>query len=340
MGTTLGGGLTYPASALTISTTGATPPNNVANLDTFVPELWVDEVLAAYKANYVMPQLVTTMNFVGKKGDTIHLPKPNRGTVAQKVPNETVTLQADVSGEFLLTIDQHWEYSRLIEDILGIQAIDTFRAFYTDDAGEALAEKVDSDLHAEAAKFNGAGKDNADPRVASSAYGGAVIGSDGETVWDPSASANTGNGAAMADSGIRRMIRRLDDNNVPSRERVFVIPPVEKESLLGIQRFTEQAFTGEVAGGNSIRNGLVGDLYGIPVYVSTNCATVAADDTTTNYRVGVLMQKDAIVHAEQLAPRAQTQYKQEYLADLFTTDMLYGNGVKRPESGIAFFVPA
>jgi hypothetical protein len=125
---------------------------------------------------------------------------------------------------------------------------------------------------------------------------------------------------------------------VPDRQRCLVIPPIEKRKLLGISRFTEQAFTGEQAGSNSIRNGLIGDVYGIPVYVSTNCATVEANDST-QYRACLLFQKDAIVIAEQMGPRTQTQKKLEFLADLFVADVLYGAGTPRPENGVALIVP-
>jgi hypothetical protein len=45
------------------------------------------------------------------------------------------------------------------------------------------------------------------------------------------------------------------------------------------------------------------------------------------------------VFIEQLAPRTQTQYKQEWLGDLFTADVLFGGGLLRPEAGIAVVVP-
>ena len=38
-------------------------------------------------------------------------------------------------------------------------------------------------------------------------------------------------------------------------------------------------------------------------------------------------------------PRTQTQYKQEFLADLFTADQIYDQGLMRPEAGVALIVP-
>lgn len=306
----------------------------------FIEELWSDEIIAAYKANLVMPQLVVVMNHVGSKGDTIHVPTPGRGSPSAKVTEMPVTLIAAQETKKQYVIDQHWEYSRLIEDIAKLQANDSYRQFYTDDAGYALAKKVDTALHAEGAKLAGA---HSAPTVEGTAYSKAVIGTPtaGALVtWSPSANTNAGNAATITEEGLRVMIRELDDNDVPSMGRVLVVPPVEKQKLMGIQRFTEQAFVGESGSENSIRNGYLGKLYGVEVYVSTNCPTVADGAAATDQRAALLMQKDALVLIEQQRPRVQTQYKQEWLSDLFTADIVYGSGVLRPEAGIAIVVPA
>jgi hypothetical protein len=52
----------------------------------------------------------------------------------------------------------------------------------------------------------------------------------------------------------------------------------------------------------------------------------------------LLFHTDALVIAEQSAIRSQTQYKQEYLADLLTSDTLYGFDDYRPESGVVMWV--
>ena len=326
-------GTDHVAQDLTTGQGEASAASRTRSNSAFIRELWTDEIIAAYKSNLVMPQLVVNMPFNGRKGDTFHVPNPVRGVAAVKGPESQVTLQANQELTKQYLIDQHYEYSRLIEDVVAIQADDSLRAFYTDDAGYALAKQVDTHLHAEGAKFAGA---DAVPTTEGSAYSKAVIGSDGSTVWN---SATTGNGTALADDGIRELIRQLDDNDVPNAGRVLVIPPVEKKSLTGIPRFTEQAFVGEVGGGNTIRNGMIGNLYGVDVFVSTNCEGLQSADTT-DYFACLMFQKEALVFIEQMRPRVQTQYKQEYLGDLFTADTLYGKGVLRPEAGIAVIVPA
>ena len=52
------------------------------------------------------------------------------------------------------------------------------------------------------------------------------------------------------------------------------------------------------------------------------------------------MHKSALVHIEQMGVRTQSQYKQEWLGDLFTADTIYGVGELRDTAGVAFIVPA
>ena len=112
----------------------------------FIPEIWSDEVIAAYKSNLVMANLIKKMSMTGKKGDTIHVPKPTRGSAHAKVAETAVTIQNSVESEVLININKHFEFSRLIEDITEVQALASLRQFYTGDAGYGLAKQVDNDL--------------------------------------------------------------------------------------------------------------------------------------------------------------------------------------------------
>jgi hypothetical protein len=126
--------------------------------------------------------------------------------------------------------------------------------------------------------------------------------------------------------------------------RFFIVPPASRNTLMGLARFTEQAFVGEQGGSNTIRNGEIGDVYGVKVYVSTNCDTANdADDGTGTAqvaRIALMGHKDAYVLVEQQGIRSQTQYKQEYLGTLFTADTLYGVAELRDYSSVALAVPA
>ena len=297
--------------------------NHVTNTTgaTFIPELWSDEIIAAYKQNLVMANLVSKMSFKGKKGDTLHIPKPTRGAASLKAASNQVTLQAATESEVQVLVNKHYEYSRLIEDITEVQALASLRKFYTGDAGYALAKQVDTDL-----LQLGRGAQGGNGTVA---YDKAVIASDGSTLYTGS------NEAAITDAGIRKIIQTLDDADVPMDGRVLVLPPVARNVMMGLARFTEQAFVGDVGGSNTIRNGEIGNVYGVKVYVSTNCETA-----TGAARIGMMFHKDAFVLAEQMGVRSQTQYKQEYLGTLFTSDMLYGVKELRDEAAVAIAMTA
>jgi len=293
---------------------------------TFIPEIWSDEIVASYKKNLVAANLIKKMNFKGKKGDVVHIPAPTRGDASEKAANTQVTLIAATESEKTVTINQHWEYSRLIEDITEAQALASLRQFYTDDAGYALARQVDTSLVRLGRGVQGGG--------GTAAYSGAFSGADGTTAYV--AGSNTGF-AALTDAAIRRSIQRLDDNDVPMDGRFLLVPPSTRNTLMGIARFTEQAFVGEVGAANTIRNGEIGNVYGIPVFVTTNADTTSGSTAT---RICLLAHKDFAVMVEQMGVRTQTQYKQEYLGTLFTADVLYGVAELRDGSAVALAVPA
>jgi len=292
----------------------------------FIPELWSDEVIGAYKSNLVVANLVTKLSHKGKKGDTIYIPVPARGSASAKAANTQVTLSAATNTKVTVSIDKHYEYSKLIEDIAEVQSLASMRKFYTDDAGYALAKQVDTDLFALTEGFQGGTVGGA----AAASFEKAVIGSNGSTDY----TGNSSNAAAITDAGIRRMLLTLDDADVPMDNRVMVVPPICANDMLGINRFTEQQFIGS---GDAIRTGKIGQIYGVDVYISSNCPSAAGNSGAD--RVGTLMHKDALVLAEQVGVRSQTQYKQEYLGDLFTSDTIYGVAELRNDAGVAFVVP-
>jgi len=320
--------MAYPTPAVTVTTAA-----------TFIPEIWSDEIIAAYKKNLVLANIVMKMNFKGKKGDTVHIPAPTRGNATAKSASTAVTLIADTETEIQVLINKHFEYSRFIEDIVEAQALNSLRQFYTADAGYALAKQVDTSLIQLGRAFNGATVGTNDYATAT-ATSKAFIGGDGTTAYNSS----TSNASALTDAAIRRTIQRLDDNDTPMDNRFFIIPPSSRNTLMGLSRYTEQAFVGN---GNAIRTGEIGQLYGIPVFTSSNADTGAGNSTTD--RICLMGHKDAMVLVEQIGIRSQTQYKQDYLATLFTSDTLYGvaalraaasTGAALSSSAYALAVPA
>jgi N4-gp56 family major capsid protein len=292
---------------------------------TFIPEIWSDEIAAAYKKSLVAANLIKKMSFKGKKGYVVHIPVPTRGSAAVKSANTQVTLIAATESEVTVSINKHYEYSRLIEDIVEAQALSSLRQFYTDDAGYALGKQVDTSI-IQLGRIAQGGANTA-------AYTAGFIGGDGSTAYV----AASNNASALTDAGIRRAIQRLDDSDVPMDGRYFIIPPSSRNTLMGLARYTEQAFVGESGSSNTIRNGEIGNLYGMPVFVSSNADTTSG---STAARACLMGHKDAMVLVEQMGVRSQTQYKQEYLGTLFTADTLYGVAELRDYASVALIVPA
>ena len=248
----------YPAQGGAVDNTSAAK---------FIPEIWSDEVVAAYKSNLVIANLVKKMGMSGKKGDTIHVPKPIRGSATAKAANTAVTIQNSTEEEVLIAIDKHFEFSRLIEDITEVQALASLRQFYTGDAGYGLAKQIDS----------------------------------------------------------------------PMDGRSFVVPPSIRNAIMGVDRYMSSDFVD----GRGVKNGQIGNLYGIDVYTTSNCPvleTASENGAGGIVKGAMLFHKDAMVLAEQQAVRSQTQYKQEFLGTLYTADCLYGTQVLRPEAGIVLAV--
>ena len=295
-----------------------------ANATHFIPELWSDEVIAAYKKSLVLANLVQKMPMTGKKGDTMHIPKPSRGAAAAKDAADTVTIQQNTNDELIITVNKHFEYSRLIEDITDVQAFDSLRKFYTDDAGYALGLQVDNDLFTLGKSL---GNGDGSSWVHSAAYQfNSTTGA--AEAYDADGTADIG---AFNDKGFRDLIQVLDDANNPMDGRVLVIPPSAVNEIRGIDRYNSSDFVD----GRGVATGKIGTLYGVDVYVSTNAPVME-----TGVKAGILMHKDAFVLCEQLAVRSQTQYKQEYLATLYTADTIYGLDVYRPEAGVVIALPA
>ena len=300
---------------------------------TFIPEIWSDEVIAAYQKNLKMAPLVKRLAMTGKKGDVIHIPKPIRGAASAKAEAVAVTIQANLESELTVTVDRHFEYSRLIEDIVEVQALSSLRQFYTEDAGYQLALKVDTDLINAATGFGdgtrtqspantGADWVNSNSYYVNAASGLATYAVDTVTSGDN-----------FTDLALREAIKLMDDADVPMDNRVLVIPPAARKSIMGIDRYVSSDFVG----GRGVESGLIGNLYGVDVYVSSNAPVIEAaaqnSASSVDTRGCLFFHKDALVMAEQMAVRSQTQYKQEYLSTLYTADTLYGVETYRPEAG-------
>ena len=227
----------------------------------------------------------------------------------------------------------------MIEDIVDVQALSSLRRFYTEDAGYSLAKQVDTDLFNVGTGF-GDGTLNLTPGVTGTAWENSNVYFNGAGTTPTVYTDDTVVAAdVFTDAFFRFMIKKMDDADVPMDGRCFVIPPTLRSVIMGTERYVSSDFRDP----KTVQTGLIGSVYGIDIYVSSNCPVIEAASensvSTIDTRGAFLMHKEAIVLAEQMSVRSQTQFKQEYLSTLYTADTLYGVQAYRPEAGFVLAVP-
>ena len=281
----------------------------------FIPEVWINEVRAYLEANLVLAARMKNFQFEGKKGDILHVPDVTVFTTTAKSANTQVTLQSPTEDQFTLTINRHRESSFLVEDMLAIQNAYDLRQHYTKNSGYAIAREIDTTLgtlYFSVLNTDGVG----------------IINGNGVT-WSSGA---VSVGSDLTEAGLRFAIERLDTANVPDDgNRCLWIHPAQKNALLAIARFTEYQMLGP--GGMPIRTGQFGEIFGVPVYISTQTSL------SVTAHGNMLFHKDFGALAIQSAPRVQADYILEYLGWLFVVDVVYGYNVFRANHGVTFMTP-
>lgn len=271
--------------------------------DKFIPELWLDEVRRALEAELIIKSKFKSFAHEGKAGDLLHIPDVSDLNVKDMTQSGEVNPEAISETEFTLTIDKWKEASFLIKDLLKVQNRYDLRNEYTHKAGYAIAKQIETDLATQlvSTSFN--------------QYNG-----DGTAV--------TGAGAAITRAGILKAIQDLDEANAPQGDRVLLVPPFARNTMLQIDQFTSIDYVNK----RPTVTKKIGEIFGLEVYVSNLLqATVVSSTTRMN---AIVAHKDAVVIAMQQAPRVQAEYQLQKLANLVVIDAVYGVGVFRSTNAI------
>ena len=271
----------------------------------FIPEVWSPETLRATESALVMAKLVKRYDSeVTQKGDTIHIPNITNFTASSKSANTEVTLQAPTETQTNISINQHYESSFLVEDLLRIQSNYDLMSEYTSKAGYSIAQRVDTDL----------------------------LG-----LYSSLTTTDVGSyGTDIGDNAILQSLETLNLNDVPMEDRAMVVDPTQLTAIMRLDRFTKSDYLGEWDQPTPVKTGpksryLWGDIYGVPVYWTNQVATTAG--TPTQYH-NMVFHKEAFALALQQAPRTQSAYILEYLGNLVVVDIVYGTAVLRATFGV------
>jgi glutamate-1-semialdehyde aminotransferase len=201
-----------------------------------------------------------------------------------------------------IVIDKHFEYSILLEDIAAQQELDSHMEFRSDDAGFQLSKKIDTELLTL----------------------GKSLGDGDGTSFVNSASfyvdASTGLTAYAVDT-------------------VTSADLLTDAGFMGIDRYSSSDFVNN----RVVENGLIANLYGIDILMSTNLITTetASENSAGGaLKAAMLFHEDSLVLSMQQDIRTQTQYKQEWLAELMTSDCIFGVKAYRPDTAFNLVVNA
>jgi len=182
-------------------------------------------------------------------------------------------------------------------------------------------EDMDSDIIKQSYGYIDRQAKNAANRVAE-AYEDAII-----TLFISFANTVGTSAAGVADSNILAAIKYLADADVPEDGRAFFFSPrAAYTDVMALDKFTLLQNTN---GADPVLKGLIGSLYGIPVFVSSRITDAASGGSGAN----CLAHKDAIVHAN-TGLKVQTNYVPQYLAYITTAFMRYGVAENRDTSGV------
>lgn len=265
----------------------------------FRPNIWSREVLMFVKSNLVLLPLIKHYDAdVKSSGQTLEIPNVSAITANAKAANTVVTLNYNTETKITLTLNQHYESSFIVEDLVKAQSAYDLRSDYTRAAAYAIAEKVDSRL--------------ANGMTASFTKYGAY-------------------GTALNDNLILTVNRYLSENKAPRTDRSIVVHPKGEAELLAIDKYVRYDSLGQPANENPTKTGKIGQIYGCEVFMSQNLVYL---DTATDEYNHLMFHKEAWAVAMQIEPRTQAQYKQEYLGWLVTVDVLFGDVALR--SGFGF----
>jgi N4-gp56 family major capsid protein len=264
------------------------------------PNIWAKELLRAREKNLVLVPLVKHYDRdIKSAGQTVEIPNLSNLTATAKAANTQVTLNGPTETKQTLTIDQHYESSFLVEDFADAQSMYDMAAEYTEKAGYAIAEKMDSTL-----------------AVAMTAGFTQTVGAFG---------------TALSDANILTAIQYLDDAKAPTSDRVFVVLPQGKRELLSIDKYIRYDAIGVGGSENSIRSGQIGEIYGVKVFMSHNLSYTAGSPNQNNH---LMFHKDAAAIAVQKEIKTEHQRKTEYLGDLYVASALWGVKVIRADHGV------
>lgn len=258
----------------------------------FIPEIWSDQALEAVEFGAVIQKRVNTdykddMTI----GDTYHIPRLSNLTTQSKtagVANQ-IDFEAITEGVQDVTIATHEYAAFLLENVVAVQANQDLRTKYTNKIGYALTRGREVSLANLASSFT---------KYTIGTLGVELTSDDYLTMWQNFATAGL-----------------FGDGTAPGADFSIFVSPAAYAAQLKVDQFINRDYKGD---GSAIERAEVGNIYGIPSFLSNLLKTSSSNHYNfAIYREGLclIVQKEVPV---------VSQYLIRYLADGVAGWNLYG----------------
>jgi hypothetical protein len=261
----------------------------------FSPDIWSKQVLRATESNLVLAKSVNRgYEDDASVGKTVKV--ASIGNLAARAKTENTAIVYETVAETATTITLNiWSYAAVgIEDIVKVQAIVDVQNEYQRKLGYAIARDIDTKLATDLGGFS-------------------------QTVGTL--------GTAASDANVLAAIKLLDDADVPQDDRFFVMTPAEKVAKLALDRWSNALYIG--TGNMPVRNGLLGDMYGLTLMVTTNLVKPAAGQANN-----AIFHRDALALVVQRTPKTHLFYDIDFFTWKLASEVIYGHQEMRDNFGI------
>jgi len=285
---------------------------------TFVPEIVANKALGLLEAElHLAKNVARHYEYTpAKEGDKVIVPKRGTLTANQKTSGNAVTLQNPTADSVEVELNQHWEVTFAVEDILRTNAQGGMEIDegYIADAIQVLAEKIETSL---------------------SNLVTSLTGTRGTA------------GVDITDTVLRLCRGDLSTQRAPQSNRFLYLEPDQINVILGLDKFVNAEKYGSSM---PVMEGEFGKVYGFRVFESLFTKAVAGSPTA---KYNMAIHRDALVLASRplkqpkgagvtvgyvekngIVMRVLYSYNADQLADQITIDTLFGVAVLRPELGV------
>ena len=277
------------------------------------------EVMTTFNATNVMLGRTMVRNI--KSGKSAAFPATGVVTAHYHIPGTELVGQVTKASERVISIDSLLVADVFIPNIDEAMAEYEVRSIYSNEAGIALADQMDTNLLRVACLA---------ARASSTITGG----NGGTVITDSDADVN---GASLAAS-IYGIAQAMDEKKIPAGDRNVAVKPAQYYLMAQNTDLINKDFTG---GNGDYAKGTIGSIGGVEIVKSIHVPTVnyAGDATNElntysgnfNTTVAVGFQKRSVGTVKLLDLAVESEYSVRYQGTLLVAKYAVGHGILRPE---------